>query len=153
MALAWLSAVDAPARALSAVLSVAGTLSDGTVFDSSRDRGEPTEFKLNQVIKGWQEGTPPRRTSSRPSSRAAPAQLTRSSRAAPAAPRPARSTARRAPHAGLALMKPGSRAKLTIPAELAYGPVAMGSIPANSVLCFDVELLEVKEAGGFKLPF
>ena len=42
-------------------------------------------------------------------------------------------------------MKPGSRAKLTIPAELAYGPVAMGSIPANSVLCFDVELLEVKE--------
>ena len=124
------------------MLSVAGTLSDGTVFDSSRDRGEPTEFKLNQVIKGWQEGTPPRRTCSRPSSRAAPA-----------APRPARSTARRAPHAGLALMKPGSRAKLTIPAELAYGPVAMGSIPANSVLCFDVELLEVKEAGGFKLPF
>ena len=124
------------------MLSVAGTLSDGTVFDSSRDRGEPTEFKLNQVIKGWQEGTPPHRTRSRPSSRPAPA-----------APRPARSTARRAPHAGLALMKPGSRAKLTIPAELAYGPVAMGSIPANSVLCFDVELLEVKEAGGFKLPF
>ena len=124
------------------MLSVAGTLSDGTVFDSSRDRGEPTEFKLNQVIKGWQEGTPPRRTCSRPSSRPAPA-----------APRPAHSTARRAPHAGLALMKPGSRAKLTIPAELAYGPVAMGSIPANSVLCFDVELLEVKEAGGFKLPF
>ena len=50
-------------------------------------------------------------------------------------------------------MKPGSRAKLTIPAELAYGPIAMGSIPANSVLCFDVELLEVKEAGGFKFPF
>lgn len=85
-----------------------GTLSDGTVFDSSRDRGEPTEFKLNQVIKGWQEG--------------------------------------------LALMKPGSRAKLTIPAELAYGPMAMASIPANSVLCFDVELLEVKEAG-FNFPF
>ena len=124
------------------MLSFAGTLSDGTVFDSSRDRGEPTEFVLNQVIKGWQEGTPPCRTCSSPRSRAAPA-----------APRPARSTARRAPHAGLALMKPGSRAKLTIPAELAYGPVAMGSIPANSVLCFDVELLEVKEAGGFKLPF
>lgn len=56
------------------------------------------------------------------------------------------------PYAGLALMKPGSRAKLTIPAELAYGPMAMASIPANSVLCFDVELLEVKEAG-FNFPF
>ena len=81
------------------------------------------------------------------------AQLPPSSRPAPAAPRPARSTARPAPHAGLALMKPGSRAKLTIPAELAYGPMATGSIPANSALCFDVELIEVKEAGGFKFPF
>ena len=32
-----------------------GTLIDGTVFDSSYDRGEPVSFPVNAVIKGWTE--------------------------------------------------------------------------------------------------
>lgn len=33
-----------------------GSLLDGEVFDSSRQRGEPAEFTLDQVVPGWQEG-------------------------------------------------------------------------------------------------
>ncbi|MGL4979346.1 MAG: FKBP-type peptidyl-prolyl cis-trans isomerase, partial [Plesiomonas sp.] len=35
-----------------------GTLIDGTVFDSSVERGEPIALPLNRVIKGWTEGIP-----------------------------------------------------------------------------------------------
>jgi peptidylprolyl isomerase len=46
---------------------------------------------------------------------------------------------------GIALLKSGEKATLKIPAELGYGSRAVGSIPANSTLIFDVELLDVIE--------
>ena len=76
-----------------------GTLYNGQTFDSSRERGEPATFGLNQVIKGWTEG--------------------------------------------LQLMTEGSTYKFWIPAELGYGNRATGSIPAGSLLIFEVELIEV----------
>ena len=78
-----------------------GTLVDGTVFDSSYERGEPVAFPVNGVIEGWTEA--------------------------------------------LQLMSVGAKWKLYIPSELAYGEHgAGGDIKPNSVLIFDVELLDVR---------
>ena len=78
-----------------------GKLIDGTVFDSSVDRGIPATFGVTQVIPGWVEA--------------------------------------------LQLMKAGSKWRLYIPSNLAYGPNgAPGSpIGPNCTLIFDVELLKV----------
>jgi len=77
-----------------------GTLTDGTVFDSSVDRGEPAEFPVNGVIAGWTEA--------------------------------------------LQLMGTGSKWRLTIPYNLAYGERgAGGAIGPYATLVFDVELLEI----------
>jgi FKBP-type peptidyl-prolyl cis-trans isomerase FklB len=77
-----------------------GTLIDGTVFDSSVERGEPAEFPVNGVIRGWVEA--------------------------------------------LQLMPVGSKWKLFIPSELAYGDNQAGpTIAPGSTLVFDVELLEI----------
>lgn len=46
---------------------------------------------------------------------------------------------------GLTLLKKGSKAKLIIPSNLAYGERDMGVIPPNSTLIFDVEILDIKK--------
>ncbi len=45
----------------------------------------------------------------------------------------------------LKMMKKGAKYQLAIPADIAYGDKARGPIPANSVLLFDVELLDIKK--------
>ena len=47
-----------PAVGSSVTVHYKGTLVDGTVFDSSFDRGQPATLSLGQVIKGWQEAVP-----------------------------------------------------------------------------------------------
>jgi len=47
---------ESPTKASKVKVHYHGTLTDGTVFDSSVDRGTPSEFGVGQVIKGWTEG-------------------------------------------------------------------------------------------------
>lgn len=77
-----------------------GSLLDGTVFDSSVERGEPAVFGVTQVIKGWVEV--------------------------------------------LQLMPVGSKYKVFIPSDLAYGDRGAGEdIKPGSTLIFEIELLEI----------
>ncbi len=78
-----------------------GTLIDGSVFDSSVERGAPATFGVHQVIKGWTEA--------------------------------------------LQLMPVGSKYRLYIPQDLAYGthPHPGGPIKPYMALIFDVELIAI----------
>jgi len=77
-----------------------GTLIDGSVFDSSVQRGKPAVFPVGGVIRGWVEA--------------------------------------------LQLMTVGSKWKLFIPSELAYGKQGAGGvIGPDTTLIFEVELLEI----------
>lgn len=77
-----------------------GELTDGTVFDSSVSRGQPAEFPVTGVIKGWVEA--------------------------------------------LQMMPVGSKWKLYIPQDLAYGERGAGAaIPPYAALVFEVELLDI----------
>jgi FKBP-type peptidyl-prolyl cis-trans isomerase FklB len=79
-----------------------GTLLNGSIFDSSMDRGEPVVFPVNGVIKGWQEA--------------------------------------------LQLMTVGSKWKLYVPSDLAYGDSSPSpSIGPGSLLVFDVELISIEK--------
>lgn len=78
-----------------------GSLIDGTVFDSSVQRGEPAVFGVTQVIPGWVEA--------------------------------------------LQMMTVGSKWRLFIPSELAYGANGAGNIIGpNATLIFEVELLGIE---------
>ncbi|MFD2157797.1 FKBP-type peptidyl-prolyl cis-trans isomerase [Rubritalea tangerina] len=78
-----------------------GWTTDGKLFDSSVERGQPATFPLDRVIKGWTEG--------------------------------------------LQLMVVGEKRRFWIPADLAYGENPGGGRPGG-MLCFDVELLNIKKA-------
>ena len=52
---------------------------------------------------------------------------------------------------GLQLMKEGGEYTLYVPAKLAYGERGQGSIPANSVLVFDIKVNKVQKGEGEKL--
>ena len=91
---------DSPKETDKVTVHYHGTLIDGTVFDSSVDRGKPATFPVNGVIPGWVEA--------------------------------------------LQLMNQGSKYKLFIPSDLAYGERgAGGSIGPNATLIFEVELISI----------
>ncbi len=90
-----------PTETSSVTVHYHGTLIDGTVFDSSVERGEPAKFGVTQVIAGWTEA--------------------------------------------LQLMPVGSKWKVYLPTEIAYGanPRPGGPIKPNMALIFEIELISI----------
>lgn len=89
-------------RGQTVVVHYVGTLTDGTQFDSSRDRGQPFSFRLGEgrVIQGWEQG--------------------------------------------VVGMQRGELRRLVIPPSLGYGFRRAGSIPPNSTLIFEIEMIEIR---------
>jgi FKBP-type peptidyl-prolyl cis-trans isomerase FklB len=91
---------DMPTAASTVRTNYHGTLINGDVFDSSYERGQPAEFPVGGVIKGWTEA--------------------------------------------LTMMPVGSKWRLYVPHDLAYGEQgAGGAIGPFSTLIFDIELLDI----------
>jgi FKBP-type peptidyl-prolyl cis-trans isomerase len=76
-----------------------GSLRDGKVFDSSRDRGAPETIQLANTIECWKQALPK--------------------------------------------MKPGGRALVTCPSEIAFGERGTDNVKPGAALRFDIELIKV----------
>jgi FKBP-type peptidyl-prolyl cis-trans isomerase FklB len=85
-----------------------GTLTDGTVFDSSYQRGVPAVFNVDRMVPGWTEI--------------------------------------------LQHMRVGDEWIVYLPPEAGYGAEARGPIPANAVLVFRMELLDLSKVPGESPP-
>ena len=89
-----------PTATSNVTVHYSGWLTDGSMFDSSVTRGQPSSFPLNRVISGWTEG--------------------------------------------VQLMVVGEKRRFWIPSDLAYGSRGRPGIPPNSLLVFDIELIDIR---------
>jgi len=89
-----------PLNGQNVIVHYEGWLIDGTVFDSSYDRGEPSEFQVGTLVQGFNEG--------------------------------------------LSYIGEGGSISLYMPSKLGYGTKSKGDVPENSIMFFDVKLINIK---------